>query len=91
MKFEDLKAAVAETTGLTQADAGKAIAAMCDQIQTSLCKGDKVSVPALGSFDVTHRAARQGRNPQTGQTIKIAASKTPKFKPSKSLKDALNG
>ena len=91
MTFEDLKAAVAETTGLTKADAGKAIAAMCDSIQTSLCKGDKVSVPALGTFDVTHRAARQGRNPQTGQTIKIAASKAPKFKPSKSLKDALNG
>ena len=91
MTFEDLKTAVAETTGLTKTDAGKAIAAMCDSIQTSLQKGDKVSVPTLGTFDVTHRAARQGRNPQTGQTIKIAASKTPKFKPSKSLKDALNG
>jgi len=90
MTFEELKTAVAESTGLTKTDAGKAIAAMCD-IQTSLRKGDKVSVPALGTFDVAHRAARQGRNPQTGQTIKIAASKAPKFKPSKSLKDALNG
>ncbi len=91
MTFEDLKAAVAETTGLTKTDAGNAIAAMCDNIQTSLRNGDKVSVPALGTFEVADRAARQGRNPQTGQTIKIAASKAPKFKPSKSLKDALNG
>ena len=91
MKFEDLKAAVAETAGLTKTDAGNAIAAMCDNIQTSLRKGDKVSVPGLGTFDVTHRAARQGRNPQTGQTIKIAASNAPKFKPSKTLKDAVNG
>ena len=91
MTFEELKMVVAEGSGLTKTDAGKAIATMCDSIQTSLRKGDKVSVPALGTFDVAHRAARQGRNPQTGQTIRIAASKAPKFKLSKSLKDALNG
>ena len=91
MTFEELKTAVAEGAGLTKTDAGKAIAAMCDSIQTSLCKGDKVSVPGLGTFDVGHRAARQGRNPQTGKTIKIAATKAPKFKASKSLKDAVNG
>jgi DNA-binding protein HU-beta len=91
MNLEDLKGAVANKTELSKADAGRAVAALFDSIQDGLCQGDKVSIPGFGTFEVADRPARQGRNPQTGATIKIAASKAAKFKPGKSLKEALNG
>jgi DNA-binding protein HU-beta len=91
MNLEDLKGAVANKTELSKADAGRAVAALFDCIQDGLRQGDKVSIPGFGTFEVADRPARQGRNPQTGATIKIAASKAAKFKPGKSLKEALNG
>ena len=91
MNLEDLKGAVASKAELSKSDAGKAVAALFDSIQDGLRQGDKVSIPGFGTFEVADRPARQGRNPQTGATINIAASKAAKFKPGKSLKEALNG
>ena len=91
MNLDDLKGAVADKAELTKADAGKAISALFDSIQDTLCQGDKVAIPGFGTFEVADRPARQGRNPQTGAAIKIAASKAAKFKAGKGLKDALNG
>lgn len=90
MSFEDFKAAVAGRAGLSKADAGQAIAAFLEHLQTSLSQGDKVSLPGFGQFEVAERAARQGRNPQTGETLAIPASKAVKFKAGKALKDAVN-
>ncbi|MGI9452218.1 MAG: HU family DNA-binding protein [Geminicoccaceae bacterium] len=90
MNLDDLKSAVADKTELTKADAGKAISALFDSIQDTLRQGDKVVIPSFGAFEVTDRPARQGRNPQTGAAIEIAASKAAKFKAGKGLKDALN-
>ena len=67
-----------------------AVNAFVDQIQKALKKGDKVAIAGFGTFDVSKRKARTGRNPQTGEEIKIAASKSPKFKAGKSFKDMLN-
>lgn len=91
MNLEDLKGAVADKTDVSKADASKLITAVFDSIQASLTQGDKVAIPGFGTFEVSDRPARQGRNPQTGATIQIAASKAAKFKAGKSLKDALNG
>jgi DNA-binding protein HU-beta len=86
----DLVAAVAEAAGLSKADANKAVDAVFDSITGALQKGDEVRLVGFGSFAVTERAASEGRNPRTGEKIAIAASKQPKFKPGKGLKDALN-
>ena len=75
MSFEDLKAAVADRAGLSKAQAGQALTAFIEHLQTSLGQGDKVSLPGVGQFEVAERAARQGRNPQTGGAINIPASK----------------
>lgn len=91
MNLEDLKGAVADKTDVSKADASKMISAVFDSIQDSLTQGDKVAIPGFGTFEVADRPARQGRNPQTGATIEIAASKAAKFKAGKGLKDALNG
>lgn len=91
MTFEDLKSTVATTAGLNKDQAGQAITALIEHLQTSLSEGDKVSLPGLGQFEVAERAARLGRNPRTGETINIAASKVVKFKPGKALKDTVNG
>ena len=91
MNLDDLKGAVADKAELTKADASKAISALFDSIQDTLRQGDKVAIPGFGTFEVTDRPARQGRNPQTGAAIEIAASKAAKFKAGKGLKDALNG
>ena len=69
----------------------QALAAFMEHLKTSLTQGEKVSLPGVGQFEVSERAARQGRNPQTGETIDIPASKAVKFKAGKALKDALNG
>lgn len=80
---------VAYSTGLTKKDATAAVDAVFSTIQETLAKGEKVQLIGFGNFEVRERAARKGRNPQTGQEIQIAASKVPAFKPGKALKDAV--
>ena len=80
---------VAKKTGLTKKDATAAVEAVFGSIQDDLKKGDKVQLIGFGTFKVRNRAARKGRNPQTGKEIEIAASKVPAFKPGKALKDAV--
>lgn len=90
MNMSELKKTVAESTGLSQADAEKALKAGFTAITDALKEGDTVNVPGFGSFSIGERAARTGRNPQTGQEIKIPASKSVKFKAGKAVKDAVN-
>ncbi|USS86624.1 HU family DNA-binding protein [Fructilactobacillus cliffordii] len=80
---------VAQATGLTKKDATAAMDAVFDAIQAQLAKGERVQLIGFGSFEVRERAARKGRNPQTGKEIEISASKVPAFKPGKALKDAV--
>ena len=80
---------VAEKTGLTKKDATVAVDAVFGSIQDFLAEGDKVQLIGFGNFEVRDRAARKGRNPQTGEEIQIPASKVPAFKPGKALKDAV--
>ncbi|WP_460813982.1 HU family DNA-binding protein [Luteimonas pelagia] len=82
--------AVADAAELTKADAGRAVDAMVAVITKALKKGDSVTLVGFGTFDVRKRGARTGRNPRTGETIKIKASKNPAFKAGKALKDAVN-
>lgn len=89
MNKTELVNAVAESTELTKKDAGKAVEAVFDTIQAALAKGEKVQLIGFGNFEVRERAARKGRNPQTGEEIDIAASKLPAFKPGKALKDSV--
>lgn len=91
MNKNDLVAAVADTAGLSKSDASKAVDAVFDSIASALKKGDDVRLLGFGTFAVAARAARQGKNPRTGETIEIAASKQPKFSAGKGLKDAVNG
>ena len=91
MKKVELVEAVAQSAGLTKTDATKAIDATFAAITGALKKGDRVPVVGFGTFAVTKRAAREGRNPQSGEVMKIAASKAPKFKAGKALKDMVNG
>jgi DNA-binding protein HU-beta len=91
MNLNDLKASVAEKAGLSKADAGSAVSAVLDTISEALAKGDKIALVGFGNFEVSERAAREGRNPATGATIQIAASKAVKFKAGKALKDSVNG
>ncbi|OHX42890.1 MULTISPECIES: HU family DNA-binding protein [Cytobacillus] len=80
---------VAETAELSKKDAARAVDAVFESIQTALKNGDKVQLIGFGNFEVRERAARKGRNPQTGEEIEIAASKLPVFKPGKLLKDSV--
>ena len=80
---------VAEKTSLTKKDATTAVDAVFESIKDSLSNGEKVQIIGFGNFEVRDRAARKGRNPQTGEEIEIAASKVPAFKPGKALKDAV--
>ncbi len=89
MNKTELIAAVAEKTGLSKKDADAAIGATVDAIAEALKAGDKVALVGFGTFEVRERAERMGKNPQTGEAIKIAASKVPAFKAGKALKDAL--
>ena len=86
----DLVATVAEKTGLTKADSAKAVDAVIDGIVAHLAKGEEVRIVGFGSFAVTKRAASEGRDPRTGNTIKIPAANVPKFRAGKPLKDAVN-
>ncbi len=90
MNKAEFVGAIADNAELTKVDAGKAVEAMIEVIKKALKKGDTVSLVGFGTFSVRKRAARTGRNPRTGQTIKIKASKNPSFKAGKALKDALN-
>ena len=81
---------VAEKTGFSKKDSDKAVVAVIDAISEALAGGDKVQLVGFGTFEVAERAAREGRNPKTGETMPIAASKTPKFKAGKALKDMVN-
>ena len=90
MNKAELIAAVAENAELTKKDAEKAVKAFIEVVTDELKKGEKVQLVGFGTFEVSERAAREGRNPQTGKTMKIAACKAPKFKAGKALKDAVN-
>ena len=90
MNKTDLIDAVSDSADLTKADAARAVDAVIASITAALKKGDSVTVVGFGTFQVRERAARSGRNPKTGDTIQIAASKNPAFKAGKALKDAVN-
>ena len=90
MNKTELIAAVAEQAELSKKDAEKALKAFTDVIAAELVKGEKVQLVGFGTFEVSGRKAREGRNPLTGEKITIAASKNPKFKAGKALKDMVN-
>ena len=90
MNKTELVAAMAEKAGLSKKDAEAALKAFTETVEEELKKGEKIALVGFGTFEVSERAAREGRNPQTGETMQIAASKAPKFKAGKALKDAIN-
>lgn len=90
MNKNDLVSAVAASSGLSKGDAASAVDAVFDEITNALKGGDDVRLVGFGTFAVSHRAASKGRNPRTGEEINIPASKQPKFKAGKGLKDAVN-
>lgn len=90
MNKTELVAAIAEKSELSKKDSEKALKAFIDIVTDELAKGEKIQLVGFGTYEVVERSARNGRNPQTGKTIKIAASKAPKFKAGKALKDAVN-
>lgn len=90
MNKQDLIAAVADSASVTKAEAGKVIESVFDTITDTLKNGDEVRLVGFGTFSVTKRKASTGRNPRTGEPMKIKASAQPKFKAGKSLKDAVN-
>ena len=90
MNKADLVAAMAEKAGVAKKDAEAALKAFTDVVAEELKKGEKIQLVGFGTFEVSERAARTGRNPQTGAEMTIAASKAPKFKAGKALKDSLN-
>lgn len=89
MNKTEMIAAIAEKSGLSKADAARALDATVETVTQAMAAGDTVSLIGFGTFKVSERAARQGRNPKTGDTITIAAAKLPKFTPGKALKDAV--
>ncbi|WP_019413572.1 HU family DNA-binding protein [Paenisporosarcina sp. TG20] len=89
MNKTELVNSVAEATELSKKESSKAVDAVFETIQDALAKGEKIQLIGFGNFEVRERAARKGRNPQTGMEIDIAASKVPAFKPGKALKDAV--
>ena len=90
MNKSELVASVAEVAEFTKKDAEKAVNAVFASVQKALVEDDKVQIIGFGTFEVRTRAARKGRNPQTGDTIEIPASKNPVFKAGKALKEAVN-
>ena len=90
MNKADLVAAMAEKAGVSKKDAEASLKAFADVVAEELKKGEKIQLVGFGTFEVSERAARTGRNPQTGAEMTIAASKAPKFKAGKALKDSLN-
>jgi len=90
MNKSELIAAVMEQAEMTKKDSEKAVNAVVDAITNALADGDKVQLVGFGTFEVRTREARTGKNPRTGEAIKIAASKAPAFKAGRALKDAVN-
>ena len=90
MNKAEVVAAIAEKTELSKKDTEKALKAFVDVVTEELKKGEKIQMVGFGTFEVSERAAREGRNPANGQPMQIAASKAPKFKAGKALKDAIN-
>ena len=90
MNKTELIDSMAAKTGLTKKNAEAALNAFVETVSEELTKGEKVSLVGFGTFEVSERAEREGRNPRTGETMKIAASKAPKFKAGKALKDQVN-
>ena len=90
MNKTELVAAMADAAGLSKKDEEKALKAFTDVVAEELKKDGKVQLVGFGTFEVSKRAAREGRNPQTGKTMSIPASKAPKFKAGKALKDSIN-
>ena len=95
MNKSDLVDALAEATGMTKADAGRAVDALFSPdsgiVAKTLRRGGRVQITGFGTFEAKQRKARTGRNPRTGQTIRIAATKTPSFRAGKGLKDGIKG
>ena len=89
MQKSDLVEKIADEAGISKAAADRALKSLLDSVTRALKKGDRVSLVGFGAFSVSKRAARTGRNPRTGETIRIKASKAPRFAPGKSLKDAV--
>ncbi|MCL2169345.1 MAG: HU family DNA-binding protein [Defluviitaleaceae bacterium] len=90
MNKAELVSAIAEKASITKKDAEKFLQSFTETVTEELAKGGKVQLVGFGTFDVAQRAAREGRNPQTGKPMKIPASKAPRFKVGKALKDAVN-
>ena len=90
MNKTELVAAISEKAQITKKDADAALKAFTDVVSDELKNGEKIQLVGFGTFEVSERPAREGRNPRTGETMTIAASKQPKFKPGKALKDAIN-
>ena len=90
MNRAELVAVMAERTGLSKKDSEAALKVFADVVTEELKKGEKIQLVGFGTFEVSERGAREGRNPQTGETMTIAACKAPKFKAGKALKDAIN-
>ncbi|HEX6486832.1 MAG TPA: HU family DNA-binding protein [Nocardioidaceae bacterium] len=88
MKKDDLVQAVADAAGINKAEAGRALQAVVDTVTSAVASGERVQIPGLGTFERRERSAREGRNPQTGETMKIAATKVPGFKPASAFKEA---
>ncbi len=91
MNKAELVSAMAEQAGIKKGDAEKALKAFVDVVTDEMKKGGKVQLVGFGTFEVSERGEREGRNPQTGESMQISASKTPKFKAGKAFKDAVNG
>ena len=89
MNKSELINAIATQSGLTKTDAGRALEAFVQSVETTLKSGDSIALIGFGTFEVKERAERTGRNPQTGETITISAAKVPSFKAGKALKDAV--
>ncbi len=89
MNKTELVAAIAKSAEITKADASRALQALLDSITTSLAEGESIALTGFGTFSVTKRAARTGRNPRTGAELKIAAKTVAKFKPGKGLSEAV--
>ncbi len=90
MNKSELVSAIAEVSGLTKADSEKALNATTEAIKSALTKGESIQLIGFGTFSISERSARTGRNPQTGKEIQIAAKKVAKFKPGKALDEAIN-
>jgi DNA-binding protein HU-beta len=91
MNKSEFVEAVAQDSGLTNADARRAVESFLTTVEKTLKKGDEIALTGFGKFSVAQRGARTGRNPQTGETVKIKASKAPKFTAGAALKTAVNG